>query len=166
MPELTTPDRMDDLVFDEASLAIATRLRESFLDVANDYIGLALAAALSWKRDESLIDPTSQDEYSLLAFSRKQASERKAAFFYNAWHMLKLVLGPEVEVLRNPARMPGFSILLDRAGNIDRDTLENLESKVARHEAGETRALLSAMYTVTAPGFDLDEGRRLMEASL
>lgn len=167
MPELGTVHRMDDLILDEESLVVVTRLREHLIDMANDYIRLALLTAVAWKREEAaLLGATTEEDYSLVAFQRKQASERKTQFFYNAWHTLKLAVGPEIEVTQNAARMPGFSVLRSRSGNIDRDTLEQLEAALQLHDSGATHQLLSTMYVVTAPGFDLDEGRRLMEALL
>ena len=165
MPEvIVAPHRMDDLVMDEATLMHTERLRGHFLDAANDEIGLALAAALAWKREEAGYDPKTQEEYSLIAFLRRQAEERKTQHFYRAWGILKMVCGESIEVTRHPARMPGFSMLRECTGRLDRDTLLVLESRHQEHLAGGTRKLIGVMYTVTAPGFDLDEGRKMMEA--
>jgi hypothetical protein len=155
---------MDDLVMDEATMLYTERLRSHLLDLADDEIGLALAAAVAWKREEAGYEPKTDDDYSLVMFLRKQAEEKKVQHFYRAWGILKMVCGESIEVNLHPARMPGFTMLRERTGRLDRDTLEQLESRAALHRAGATRQLLTTMFTVTAPGFDLDEGRRMMEA--
>ena len=155
---------MDDLVMDEATLMHTELLRKHLLDAANDEIGLALSAALAWKREEAGYDPKTQDEYALVSFLRRQAEERKTQHFYRAWGILKLVCGEAIEVTQHPARMYGFAMLRERTGRLDRDTISALEARHQEHLAGVTRQLIDLMYAVTAPGFDLDEGRKRMDA--
>ncbi len=161
---IVAPHRMDDLVMDEATLMHTERLRGHLFDIANDEIGLSIAAALAWKREEATYDPGRQEEYSQVMFLRRQAQERKTQHFYRAWGILKMVCGDDLDTPRHPARALGFNMLRERTGSLKGDTLLMLEARHQHHLTGANRELIGALYTITAAGFDEVEGRKMMES--